>query len=78
MNITTLRKIAKLLNDNHIQYRIEPYSFLGETLVLSGAGFSITIADGDYGHLKVKRRTKSAKALETIKDKVAETFNILK
>lgn len=64
MNISALNKIARLLNINHIQYRVEPDNFLGETLRFVGAGWTIHIDDGDKSQLCVIRRTKSAKTLE--------------
>jgi hypothetical protein len=59
-------RIAKLLNDNNIKYRIGSYSFLGESIRFEGNGFDITTDDGDQSHLKVFRNTPSAKALKTI------------
>lgn len=58
-----IMRVAKVLNDNGINYSIAGYSFLGECLTLVGPGFRVYFDDGDQAVLAITGKTKAGKIL---------------
>ena len=75
MDYRKVTRIAEMLNDNGIRYKLASYEYGIDYLTFVGTGWTITIDDGERGFLRVSKPwLDSSLKLTQIRDDCNLTF----